>query len=97
MFKAAACNGEPTTWWFPERTGKTSAEMRLIFADTKKAVSICKTCECVGESLQYAIDNHEIGIWGGMGEKSRKRARKMLLNGSSMKFVLNEMNGIEIP
>jgi hypothetical protein len=87
MFKAAACNGEPTTWWFPERTGKTSEEMRLIFADTKKAVSICKTCECVGECLQ----------WGGMGEKSRKRARKMLLNGSSMKFVLNEMNGIEIP
>jgi hypothetical protein len=71
--------------------------MRLIFANTKKAVAICKTCEIVGDCLKYAIDNHEVGIWGGMGEKSRKRARKMLLNGSSMNFVLSEMNGIEIP
>ena len=97
MFEAAACNGQPTNWWFPERTGKTNEEMRLIFANTKKAISICKTCESAAECLQYSIENHEIGIWGGMGEKSRKRARKMLLNGSSMNFVLSEMNGIEIP
>ena len=97
MFEAAACAGQPTNWWFPERTGKTNVEMRLIFANTKKAISICKTCESVGECLQYSVDNHETGIWGGMGEKSRKRARRMLLNGKPMNVVLWELNGIDIP
>lgn len=95
MFKNAACNGKPTEWWFPERTDKSGPELRSIFANTKLAISICKTCECAAECLQYSIENHETGIWGGMGEKSRKRARRMLLNGSSINFVLSELTGID--
>lgn len=96
MFKNASCLGQPTLWWFPERGNKSSAELREIFANTKKATTICKTCPCLNECLKYSLDNYEIGIWGGMGEKLRKRARRMLHNGMSTSAISHKLLGVEI-
>ncbi len=93
--KSASCLGHPTLWWFPERQGKTSSEIRESFANTKKATDICKGCPCLAECLTYSIKNYEIGIWGGMGEKLRKRARRMLLLGMPIHLVIEKLLGVE--
>lgn len=96
MFKNAACLGEPTTWWFPERTGKSGAELREIFYNTKKATTICKTCPCLKDCLQYSLDNYEIGIWGGMGEKNRKEARRMYVRGVGVSEILERVLDVKV-
>jgi hypothetical protein len=96
MFKNAACLGETTKWWFPERTGKSHSEMREIFFNTKRAVDICKTCPCLKDCLEYSINNYEIGIWGGMGEKLRKRARRMQSNGMPISEIIRRILGIKV-
>lgn len=95
MFKDAACLGEPTIWWFPERTGKSGKELREIFSNTRKAIAICGDCPCLLECLQYSLDNHEIGIWGGMGEKNRKQARRMYVRGASIDSIAKKLLGID--
>lgn len=60
--KDAACLGEPTTIFFPERW-EVATEAR----------SICARCsvplECVKYALQLKIEH---GIWGGMNVKERR-------------------------
>lgn len=91
MFENALCQGKPTEWWYPVREGKTSAELSEISTNMKRAIKICQTCPACAECLQYSIQNSEVGIWGGMGEKTRKRARRMLKNGSSIQFVIDTL------
>ena len=95
MFKNAACLGEPTVWWFPERNGKSSKELSEIWINTRKATAICKTCPCLKECLKYSLDNYEIGIWGGMGEKLRKDARRMYARGIAISDISKKLLGID--
>lgn len=59
----AACRGHDPAMWYPGE-GDSATE----------AKAICARCAVRTECLQYAID-HAIrdGIWGGMGEKQRRR------------------------
>jgi len=93
MFLGAACTGKPTEWWFPVRDGKTSTELRVIRKNMHRAVTICETCPACSECLLYSLENHEIGIWGGIGEKSRKRARRMLKQGIGIEEIRARLMG----
>jgi len=63
----AACNGEDTSWWFPEKTG--AAYNRTI----ARAVAICRTCSVQAPCLAQAQDNPELhGIWGGLTPQQRR-------------------------
>ena len=59
MFKNASCLGQPTVWWFPERNGKSSIEIREVFANTKKAVTICCSCPCLDDCIAYSLNNYD--------------------------------------
>jgi WhiB family redox-sensing transcriptional regulator len=60
----AACVGTDPDAFFPEQGGNSRAAKR-----------ICMTCDVREECLQYALDNDECGIWGGLSEIVRKRIR----------------------
>lgn len=91
MFENAACQGKPTEWWYPVREGKSTAELSEIFANMKQAVQICRICPACADCLQYSIEHNEVGIWGGMGEKTRKRARRMIKFGMTPEDVVTEL------
>lgn len=91
MFENALCQGRPTEWWYPVREGKTSEELSQISVNMKRAMKICQTCPACTDCLQYSIDHNEVGIWGGMGEKTRKKARRMLRLGSSIDEVIAKL------
>lgn len=93
MFAGAMCDGKPTEWWFPERTNKTSSEMKIISQNQRTAVTLCRNCPASAECLDYSLENREMGIWGGMGEKLRKRARRMKLQGYSSVEIIRILTG----
>lgn len=39
-------------------------------------VSICRSCPHTSDCLDHALNNHELGIWGGSTERQRKRLRR---------------------
>jgi hypothetical protein len=91
MFQNALCQGQPTEWWYPVRDGKTSAELSEISRNMKRAMKICRECPAIVQCAQHSLENNEVGIWGGMGEKTRKRARRMVRFGAPIETVIKEL------
>lgn len=91
MFKNALCTGLPTEWWFPIRKGKTRTELSEISRNMQKAMAICRTCPAIVDCAKHSLRNDEIGIWGGMGEKTRKKARQMIRVGITVEKVVNQL------
>ncbi len=51
--------------WFPDKGGTS-----------REAKRICAACEVQTECLEYALEhNEQHGIWGGVGERERRRIR----------------------
>lgn len=97
MFQNASCHGQPTEWWYPVRDGKTGAELSEISRNMKHAMKLCRQCPALVECARHSLENNEVGIWGGMGEKTRKRARRMIRFGASIETVVKELvEGYEV-
>lgn len=60
----AACAQVDPELWFPEKGGTSSIAKR-----------ICRTCPVQALCLEYALEHHELGVWGGTSEKQRKQMR----------------------
>jgi len=60
----AACKEADADLFFPE--GKDKREQEY------KAKKICASCPIVTDCLQFAIDNDQLGIWGGTTEDERR-------------------------
>ena len=60
------CRQMDTDLFFPEEPSET---LRL------KAVvkPVCSSCRFVHECLEWALDNNEVGIWGGTTDSERLR------------------------
>ena len=63
--RAAACRGEPTGLWYPE-PGERADPL---------AIAICRGCPVGGECLAASLYPLEQGVWGGFGERQRRRLR----------------------
>jgi WhiB family redox-sensing transcriptional regulator len=62
----ANCKGANADLFFPERG-----------ASTRAAKAICRECQVRAECLEFALRSGEtFGIWGGMSERERRRARR---------------------
>lgn len=72
----AACKGKPTAWFFPESGHVTDVISR--------AVAVCQTCPVQTPCLEYAISAREPGIWGGMTETERRKARRFRMRPNEM-------------
>lgn len=65
--KQAACEGYPTDWWFEDPTSE----------EGKRAIEICEGCPVKDECHEWAMEHEDWGIWGGIGQKERKRLRSI--------------------
>lgn len=45
-------------------------------AGVDEAVAICRTCPVREPCAEWGIANEVYGVWGGMGERERRRARR---------------------
>jgi WhiB family transcriptional regulator, redox-sensing transcriptional regulator len=46
-------------------------------SDTEEAKAVCRNCPVREACLEYALQNNiEEGVWGGLGERSRRRLRR---------------------
>lgn len=51
--------------WFP-----------AVGGSAKEAKAICKQCPVLEQCLAFAVEHHEMGIWGGTSEKQRQALRR---------------------
>jgi WhiB family redox-sensing transcriptional regulator len=61
-----ACRGMDPDLWFPDR-GESSVEGKRICREQ---------CPVRFECLEYALEAHERGLWGGYSERERRRMRE---------------------
>ena len=61
----ALCQRHPEVSWFPE-----------LCHSAAQAKAVCARCACRVNCLQYAIDHHESGVWGGTTERQRRQPRQ---------------------
>ena len=61
----ADCKGMDASLFFPE-PGRNQAPI----------VRVCAACPVRKQCLQHALDNDELGIWGGTSERERERMRR---------------------
>jgi len=66
----AACRNQNTANFFILR-GDPQQRVKRI-----EAYAICKTCPVQRECLDYAVINHELGIWGGTTDRERRIIRR---------------------
>lgn len=55
--------------------------------DVQPALNVCKTCPVKDPCLRYAIDNNEIGIWGGTTGKQRRKMKSLTLQNTEALVV----------
>ena len=71
--------------WYNDGLCKTYPTKLFYQYDTKKdrlAKRICALCPVKTQCLEYALENHETGVWGGLNDMDRARlVRKALIQG----------------
>jgi hypothetical protein len=60
------------------RNGKERVQTWARYDYEKEAKAICAECPYKARCLEYAINNHEQGIWGGTTERQRNVLRKAI-------------------
>lgn len=63
----AACKGLPTSWWFPDSSGRGSA-------NNVRARAICHECPVRDRCAEYG-KKERWGIWGDLNRESRRKRR----------------------
>lgn len=58
------CGQSDPDAWFPDKGGNVWAAKR-----------ICARCPVLAECLAYAVEHHELGVWGGTSERERRKLR----------------------
>lgn len=63
--------------WFAENQDEGEGEPEWAISKTREAKRLCRTkCPVAAECMRYALDNEERwGVWGGLSEGERARAR----------------------
>ena len=77
----AACVSIDPELWFPAEGGTTP----------RAVLEICASCPVRASCLATAIVNVEDGIWGGVQERPRSRARVQIAHGGDPLVVLDAM------
>jgi WhiB family redox-sensing transcriptional regulator len=68
----ANCRGvDPEIFMFTDDTRLPAGARKL-----EAALKFCHACDVQAECLAYALNNNEIGVWGGKTEFQRRRIRR---------------------
>ena len=60
------------------RNGRTIELTHATYTYGKEAKAICADCPYKVRCLEYALKNHEQGIWGGTTERERTTIRRIM-------------------
>jgi len=52
--------------------------------DYKSAIQVCNSCPVKDPCLRFALDNDEVGIWGGTSHKQRRRMKRVAKSSSEV-------------
>ncbi len=64
---------DPELFFPQEKDDPLVRHMTSIYYDEKGAKALCGTCPYKVQCLLFAVENREIGIWGGTTESERRR------------------------
>lgn len=63
------CASVDPDMFFPEKGSGQGKEF-------KQLRDVCRRCDLVNECLEWALEHHEFGIWGGTSERERRVIRR---------------------
>jgi hypothetical protein len=70
--KRGACKNAPADQFFPEKSSG-STDYKIVIAE------YCNVCPVKQSCLNFAIDNFEVGIWGGTTTRGRAAIRSKMV------------------
>lgn len=62
--------------FFPQEVEVSSTKVVSKYVNLASAKQICSTCPLSLQCLEYALNNYQIGVWGGTTESQREGLRK---------------------
>ena len=71
----AACSEVDPELFFPQEI-EIGNRVVSKYTNLSRARKICSDCPLAMECLEYALRNHEIGIWGGTTEAQRDTIKR---------------------
>jgi WhiB family redox-sensing transcriptional regulator len=71
-----ACANVDPELFFPQEIEITKLKVISKYEDLAAAKAICNSCPLKTPCLEYALNNSEIGVWGGTTEHQREDLRK---------------------
>ena len=71
-----ACSTTDPELFFPHETELSNGKIISKYRDAAAAKKICASCPLKFDCLEYALNTHEIGIWGGTTEAQRESLRR---------------------
>lgn len=71
-----ACAQTDPEMFFPMDIDMGGGRFSAKYLSIDAAKRVCKECPLIKDCLEYALKNHEIGIWGGTTEHERKLIKK---------------------
>lgn len=77
----AACAEVDPELFFPQETEDWAGRINPTYKNVAEAKKICSECPLKTPCLVYAIENRELGIWGGTTEDNRTSMRRGILSG----------------
>jgi WhiB family redox-sensing transcriptional regulator len=77
------CSQADPNAFHPEELETGASRVVSRYYDEYGAKTICKSCPYMMQCLKYAIDNNEMGIWGGTNEMERKSIKRAIRSGAT--------------
>lgn len=71
-----ACSTVDPELFFPQEIEVTNTKIIHKYTNLSTAKKICASCPLQLSCLEYALRNHEVGVWGGTTESQRDDLRK---------------------
>lgn len=71
-----ACSTTDPELFFPREIELPNGKVISKYKDAAAAKKICSECPLKFDCLEYALNTHEIGIWGGTTEAQRENLRR---------------------
>ena len=71
-----ACASVDPELFFPQEVEDVGGRLSARYTNLSVAKSICESCPLKNPCLIYALNNTEVGVWGGTTESQRESLRK---------------------
>jgi WhiB family redox-sensing transcriptional regulator len=83
-FGIAPCaESDPNAFYPVEQADLSGGSGSSKYYNESGAKAVCKECPYIMRCLLYAVENNELGIWGGTTELERKSIKRAIRSGAT--------------